>query len=679
MSIDVLIATPVLPSWLADFVPSTDDPQSVSREPDKNNAKAKRNRRRVQFARRLPSHTDAGHIRKNIKALNIDLQQAPEVSSQAFERLLRDEISHERLIQFFEDPTLNVTAAHNLFKYVQHVKLHALSTSELASLRQYIKQAVALGLVSEDEIQLIIKDEIEHCVPPEPEGGLPVSNGVGFLRSIWDGLRQSSVFPVEGLDGRTLRLMINRLNQDDYENEHRSLAQSIVAAATQDQLVHMTKSISYSLLAWSQYRKEPEVNVQGLEHGWTTFPGLTDYIDSLPGNVARPALAYATRALLSRKQGSEADDAHSALLFQTWMRSLSRSAHFRSLVLGSAEWQAVERRFARPMYSNNITTYLGILSELDQCKFIIRTWTPPLAIPERGLAPADVCSAVMRSFDELCCMRGLTQCYNNLILALYQERQLSNRILTDTFSLLRLLSRSDFIIQAIELLHSRDIPSKSAILGAEVARYSQINVGVALRIFELHILLTLEGCMPLAIALINDPVSHIDTCFRLLTRYRPDTPDFPTPGRAIRTLLLNRMATAFAHANHIKPRTAFRKVYRCYIILRRGGLPVQPELVRALTHAGIVRYLQAGQSVGTQKIQWILSRVREAEGDEVEKVMGETIYHWRQEVVTRRVRPLEWNRNIRQILEKEVYAAAANELLDGREDGVVKSSFGFWQ
>lgn len=637
------------------------------------NAKHKTRRLRLQFARRLQSRPDVRHIRKILEARGIDLQQALEVSSRAFKRLLRTEISHERLIQFLEDPTLNVTASHNLFHYVQHVKLHPLSTSKLASLHQYIKQAVGLGRVSEDEIGLIISDDVERCVSREPGGEFPVSNGVGFLRSIWDGLQQSSVFPVEGLKGRTLRLMIHRLNQVDYEDEHRSLAHSIVAAATSDQLVHMTRSISYSLLSWSQYRREPEVNVQRLEHGWTTVPGLTDYIDILPGIVARSALAAATRALLSRKQGSEADDAQSALLFQAWMRSLDRSAHFRSLVLGSAEWRTVERRFARPMYSNNITTYLGILSDHDQCKFIIRTWIPTLVRPETGLVPADVCSAVMRRFDKLCCTRGLTQCYNNLILALHKENQLTNRILSDTFCLLRMLSRSDTIIHLIELLHSRKIPSKAAVLGAVVAHYSQINVGVALRIFELHLHLHLDGCLPLAIALINDPLFHVDITFRLLNRHKLYPIKILRPGRAAKTLLLHRMATAFAHASHLHHLMAFRKVYRCYVLLRKSGLPVQPDLVRALTHAGIVRSLQAGQSVGTQKIQWILSKVHEVEGDEVEKVTDEAIYHWRGEVLTRRVRPLEWSRDIRRILEMEVFAAAAaaNEYRDGREDGAV--------
>lgn len=618
-----------------------------------------------QFARRLASHTDLKNIRSLIQELGLDLQRVPELSRLAFKSLLGQNTSHECLIQFLEDPTLNVIAARNFLEYVRHLKGVSIKHSRLADSYQHIKQAVALGLVSEEEIMLVSKDVKKDSVSCQLGSALSRSDGVVIARAIWDGFQQSSVFSVERLDGRTLGSIVSLL--DLANKEDRSLALSIVAAATHAQLAHMTTRISYSLLSWCKYgkvldasiRQSSEFNGQKPNHRRMTVLGLTEHIDSLPDGVVRSSLVTATMILLSQQQESNGDGG----FFRTWMNLLSRSAQFKSQVLGSPEWETVEWRLARSMPSNNITTYLEVFNDFDQCKFIIRNWVNDLVRPETGLEPAKVCSAVMRSFYELCCTRGEAQCYNNLILALYHEHQLNERILHDSLWLLRKLSRPDIIMRIFELLQSCDIPVKAAIVGAEVQQYSGINLGVALRIFELYQALSLEGCTELAIALIKDPLSHVDTTFRLLRRHRPTTNNrskSTRPGFEARGHLLHEMATAFAHASHLSPSIAFRKVRLCYTHLRRDWLPIRPALVRALTHAGIVRRLQAGESVGTERIQWILRMVREVEGDEVEKVVDEVVYHWRGEVKAGRPRRPQWSESIRHILEEEVYAAAGD-------------------
>lgn len=687
-SIDLLIAKPPLPSWLTDFVPSTEEPetkpslleQSLDGERPETTAKKKAAKLqeedlRAQFACRLASHPDVRDIKNLIQELGLDLRKYPDLSNLAFKGLLGSDTSHERLIQFLEDPMLNVTAARNFFHYIQHLKGRPLSDSELTDLRRYIKQAVALGLVSEEEIQLILKDDKKDYLPRECGGELPRSYGVVFVRAIWDGLQQSSVFTAQDLGGRTLGLIMSLMNRID--DEHRSLARLIGAAATPPQLAHMTKRESYILLAWCRYGTVPEfsiprlseVNGQKLHPLQMTGPTLADYIDSLPKTVVRSSLVKCTMTFLPRQQESEVDNRRSMVVFKRWIKLMSRSVQLRSQVLGSPEWETVERQLARSM-PTNIITYLEALSEFDQCKFIVRNWVHDLVQPETGLEPANVCSAVMRRFYELCYTRGLGRCYNNLVLALYHENQLHDSILHDSLRLLRKLFRSDIIIQIVELLQSCNIPVKAAILGAEVQQYSRIDLGVALRIFELHRALALEGCPDLAIALINDPLSHVDITFRLFKRHRPTTTKTPKstrPGLEASSHLLHEMAAAFAHAGHLNPSVAFRKVRLCYTLLNRDRSPLRPALVRALTHAGIVRRLQAGESVGTERIQWILNKVREVEGDEVEKVVDQAIYHWRGEVKAGHPLRPQWNESIRHIMEKELYAGAGDASQAGSE------------
>lgn len=674
-------------------MPSTEEPElrPVSEERsldggrrrtvvEKKIAEAEEDNLHDQFASRVASHTEVEDIKNLIQELGLDMQKVPELSNLAFKTLLGNNTRHKRLLQFLEDPTLNVTGARNFFRYVQHLKGCPSKRLNLADLQQYIKQAVALGLMSEEEIVLVLEDDAKDCMPHGIGGPLPVSNGVGFVRTIWDGLEQSSVFKAEDLNGSTLGLIVSLLNLDD--DEHRSLGLSIMAAATQAQLVDMTERISHSLLALCHYGKTPEMNgsktpkINGLElrRRRMTVAGLAGYIDTMPETLVRSSLCTATTTLLSQQQESEVDGGRLEVLFKTWMRSLSRSVQFSSQVLGSSVWEIVEQQLVRSKRTHNITTYLKFFSDFHQCRFIVRSWLHSLVQPETGLEPAKVCSAVMLSFNELCGTRGLGQCYNNLIMALHNENQLNDRILRDSLWLLRKLSRSDIVLQIVELLQSCNIPVKAAILGAEVEQYCRIDLGVALRIFELHQGLTLEGCVDLAIALINDPLSHVDITFRLLKRHQPTTNSTPKPTRPssqARSHLLHEMATAFAHANHLNPSIAFRKVRQCYIHLNKEGLPLRPPLARALTHAGIIRCLQAGESVGTEKIQWILSKVREVEGDEVEKVVDEAVYHWRGEV--KAGRPLSrphYNESIRHVLEKEVYAAAGTAVQSGRKEGV---------
>jgi hypothetical protein len=81
--------------------------------------------------------------------------------------------------------------------------------------------------------------------------------------------------------------------------------------------------------------------------------------------------------------------------------------------------------------------------------------------------------------------------------------------------------------------------------------------------------------------------------------------------------LLQQVAYAMAKSPHLTSREAFRRVCDCLDYLRDRRAPLSSLMSRALVHAGVTRTLRDGVWLSTQKAQWILSLVRELEGDAV--------------------------------------------------------------
>ncbi|KAK5361351.1 hypothetical protein LTR20_004388 [Exophiala xenobiotica] len=90
------------------------------------------------------------------------------------------------------------------------------------------------------------------------------------------------------------------------------------------------------------------------------------------------------------------------------------------------------------------------------------------------------------------------------------------------------------------------------------------------------------------------------------------------PGKAL--ALVNHLAVSFATTPVTSPRQALRRVYWCFRFLHRYGAPIEPELTKALWHAGVARMAEHGfGEYGTSKVllRWILWQVKTVEGEDV--------------------------------------------------------------
>ncbi|KAL8960725.1 MAG: hypothetical protein Q9193_002613, partial [Seirophora villosa] len=105
--------------------------------------------------------------------------------------------------------------------------------------------------------------------------------------------------------------------------------------------------------------------------------------------------------------------------------------------------------------------------------------------------------------------------------------------------------------------------------------------------------------------------------------------------RVERIELLERLASLYAQAPHIKPSFAFRCVYECWKLQKQGDLgPVRPAMARALIHSGFIRPLQTGRRlVSHARFEWILLHVAEAEGKDEMRKIGAAVWKWREEII----------------------------------------------
>ncbi|KAL9580422.1 MAG: hypothetical protein Q9212_004508, partial [Teloschistes hypoglaucus] len=182
----------------------------------------------------------------------------------------------------------------------------------------------------------------------------------------------------------------------------------------------------------------------------------------------------------------------------------------------------------------------------------------------------------------------------------------------------------------------------------------------------------LERCPVLAEALILDPNRHWDTAINLRElRQTKVIAELRKMGQCPeaeqlqfdRVRLLERMALAYAQAPHLQPSIAFYYVNRCWTLHKQDGLgPVRPAMVRALTHSGLVRPLQAGQAMSHARLKFILEQVEEAEGQDVMRRVGQVVWRWREDNHRRKQRiseeekendQMEWDAAIRELVEED--------------------------
>lgn len=85
---------------------------------------------------------------------------------------------------------------------------------------------------------------------------------------------------------------------------------------------------------------------------------------------------------------------------------------------------------------------------------------------------------------------------------------------------------------------------------------------------------------------------------------------------------IHSMALIFSCSDKLTPQVSYRLTKWCYDFLLDHDAPIRPTMIRALYHAGIFRWSEAGQPIPSGRWASILNKIREVEGDGVANTLG---------------------------------------------------------
>ncbi|PYI18451.1 hypothetical protein BO99DRAFT_335392 [Aspergillus violaceofuscus CBS 115571] len=157
----------------------------------------------------------------------------------------------------------------------------------------------------------------------------------------------------------------------------------------------------------------------------------------------------------------------------------------------------------------------------------------------------------------------------------------------------------------------------------ELARTgNRSEVQLLFRIFDWHV--------PLKIALAKAWQPPPDPSQHALLVYEPrDKRKYPDPHAALN--MINTVAVALSCSQHLTPRQSYRLVQWLYVYLVRHQAPVQPVIVRAMYHAGVVRARQMRGMFCETQFKYIMRKVQEVESPEVVRALRNPNFVWRDE------------------------------------------------
>lgn len=624
-------------------------------------------------------------VRKVMKSSGVKIEQKAACSRLGFSRLLDASVPLQSLLEFLNDASLNAPEAQNLQRLLDHIAKRAPNEQDLGVLSTWMRRHVSLGRIPEADIASVLNSgcHIKSGVCHHDLGPL-------IAMSIWDGLQSSSVLRPKDLNIKAVRTLLEHISRNKWSSRIQSIGNSIVRLSSRSQLYNLRSGIAAFMRSWL-FATKIHTGIQRLElPELENRTAIAQFLDILPTNVAsatlemvitdelmeNPVMSRETQDSLARivrlleilpaqisnssvasatsniclkhRQGRRKGRGGLELL-KPWLQILSKSEAFWHSISYGAEWRTFEKILSdRKMEA----LYLRELSDRERCRFILRHWI----LEDSG--KQNVGKAPTAASNILACFEGLNQAehgtapYGHMLRALRHHTKSFDIILPRLFSLLFSLGGTQMTVNVIRRMQRYGLPIDARTMSFVIRGYCEKQPASALSLFESHTGLSLEKCPELAESLIADPETGPDTVFRHLglarhTKAVLNEESAYQDGRVFskaRVRLIHRMALAFANAAHLQPRIALRYVYRCYTILNRGGGRLfDPQLSRALTVAGIIRPLKAGQWVSTMKLRWILALVKDIEGEETARELDETVYEWRGQVV-RDIQAEQWRR-----------------------------------
>lgn len=564
-------------------------------------------------------------------ALDRPFAMHPLHSHAAFRHLLKQNPPLDTILDFVEDSKLHSTEARNL-QYLVATQLESIAIDHIAAdiFCRWIPKQIGIGLMAHEELMSILTSVTSF-------------SNIKARKLVYQSLYRelfASVAESLSYNGnpqvRAFQSLLRSVPQVALSQSAQRLGLEIVRSHIQLDLQRQASCLREFLEDWDIIQ-EPSVLAETLDSKrMDGCSSLLCVLQTFPPEMVKDCLQDASKELLNYllMMDSPGDTTLIALRrleeigFEPWK-------DFAFIKV----WKDLEYDLAQKGLKI-VSNYVNHMDPRSTCIFVLKHWYTS-TLPGTSTKYSSSLSSLLIKFEELNRENPRQKSFLNLLIAIESFKypfplEFQKRLL----GLLRALNMSS-TITALITSPKIDLKFDLAVIIDEIrAQLANGQRRIAYNIFQGTKALSLEHVPELAEIIIGNPNLRPRTAFcyhqdrnRRLSLWRTKTHSrIPQP--ISRVEMLNRLALAYAKAEHLSPRQAYKWAYRCYTACKSERLPILPAMTKALMFAGCGRYLQQWRWVGTARFTWILDRVREVEGAEVADRLDELVWEWRGRVLS---------------------------------------------
>ena len=681
------LETVMLPSWLTDADPARGQmPKVSSGNARPSNSKVLKDAATESYGELQDPHIQAPSDLEHCKTLG-DIRrflerevgrrphQRRKLSSLAFQFLLGKETPFETILEFLEDPDLNARIAKDL--NLRHLLTHWIQKESVKSgedeiLINWIQAQVMLGSLLFQYISPLLK-----IINSPKNSGLAALKREHFYAKLIEGVRRCTVCGSVSMKENMLNTIFLFISSGELSTTMVSLGWDIVRTSSRAHFGLMNDSVG-SFVSNCMLSQSSTAIVTNVED---SIAIALRNIRSFPDHLAEAFIQSASKALIMRIDGSnptiscsKMEETSERKLFLEQLDKWWTSLHDCGLLSKIQErpgWQMVEHALGSQA-NDVLASYLRLMGHRSKCLFFIRHCFQS-KLERKGWAQSgrydNFRAHIEAQFKDICEEHPDRSPFVNLLISIRLANARRGHIIQDLFNIIRTLELFGTSLVLVKARSTARVRVDTRFIIQEIKYYLERNeIRIAYSIFQSFPFVPLEYVPTLAEAMIGNP--HLCTHTAFYYRHSrqkwidqvPPTHTHPQSLTQLRTHLLNGMAYASARSLH-DPGISFRQVYKCYLALKTDGLPITAELTKALTYAGIVRYLMCGRWVSTARYNMIWALVREVEGQQVADRLDDLVYFWRGKVLDqkmyrkRKERALGLPDGSLQIEEQEKYEA----------------------
>ncbi|KAJ6095821.1 hypothetical protein N7486_006567 [Penicillium sp. IBT 16267x] len=570
------------------------------------------------------------------RQLRIDLHREPEYSRQIFNRLLmRSTTDLTQAIQFLDDPFLNVWGAGNYLAAVELFVRTKQKRSNRTAVLNAISRALELGLVASDEFCSIIKAlpgiiiERNKTLATWDQKTL-----LKYYRAMWQAIGRCNILGYGELDKEIVDAWLGELMSI---GNFRFAGEIIIATHNASHDAHWPSTF---ILTW--------LEKFGKDIATTSVQFPASLLNRLDPDCAATCLIDITECLASIEQKQDRDQRlkqwRDCLRNMTDASAIARSQIWSDLALAYTQNQN-EAFAAFPTYStlpiqHQIVLRLWILRSLsrsmgpmchlhvkdtDRSIYLLLSLYENTVSQTKGTFLADLLHGI----------HGLNLPYNGLLL-LAVDLKLSKMVSKTTRQTLEQLETSQTSLANLwadpatyngvrvlfygsfeQMFNRLDLLSPETI--NECLRLAR--VGDSKSVWSITRLLGNHTPFKLCLHKAWVPIPHPDE--KVLVRYHPGLRDSRCPDPYAAVAFIHQLAVALSCCQQLTPSRSFHLIHWLYDYLRKHGGPVYPSLVRAMYHAGVVRYRREGRRISRTQYEYIMWIIGKFEGQDVVRELHE--------------------------------------------------------